>query len=212
MGAMAPYFSVYPLPARVPTNAAIVASQHMNWEVTVLDGGAPVEVRMEQFATALAIRPVHGWPPNRALEIVATLGGQERRHPFETGPGPHVTSPVCEWTGPSTIHPKPPMPPSDSWPTNIPRPPKNQRTFTIPTVFSPIGYLVSALVRVIDRGRAWSMVTALPAATEAPAPGQPSPYVALTPGYDDEFSDSAQIIGMTVTDLAGNVARYGTTD
>jgi hypothetical protein len=90
MGSMAPYFSVYPLPAKVPTNAAILVSQYMSWTVTVLDGKTPIDVRIEQFGSSLgpgstsAIRPEHGWPPGRSLEVIAVLSGTEHRHPKAT--------------------------------------------------------------------------------------------------------------------------------
>jgi len=217
MGAMAPYFSVYPLPPKVPTNAAILVSQYMSWTVTVLDGESPIDVRVEPFAplledgSTLAIRPAQGWPPDRSLEVVARLDDSfERRHPFVTSNASHDVAPSCDWTGPSTIHPKSPIPEPDTWPTNIPRPPRNQRTFSVPAVGSSAGYMVAARLWVTDRGKIWSVEVGLIAAA-APSE-QPSPYVALTPAYgDDEFSDAAAVIGMKLTDLAGNVSSYGTT-
>lgn len=218
MGSTPAYFSVYPLPAKVPTNAAILASKYAvgpdaDWSVTVLDGKQAVEVRVQPFASAagpggtFAISPVHGWPPGRALEVVARLGGDERRHPFKTAKTDHRVPPHCDWTGPVTIHPKPSTPEPELWPTNMPRPPRNLRTFPVPSVHSLAGYMVAARLCVTDRGRTWAMEIAMPAST---APSEPS-AVSLTPPYGDEFSDAAQVIGMELTDVAGNVARYGTT-
>jgi hypothetical protein len=201
MGSMAPYFSVYPLPAQLPTNAAVLASQHLVWTVAVLDGDTELAVAVEPFASALAIRPARGWPPGGALVVVARLGDTEIRHPFVTAASPLDQPPRCDWSGPSTIDPKSPVPPPDSWPTNIPRPPRHQRTFALPRIDSAAGYLVAAQLHVIDR-EPWTTEVALHAG---------SSHIALTPRGDAEFTDRARIIGLTLTDAAGNVARYGTT-
>lgn len=212
MGAPAPYFSVYPLPAKLPTNAAILASQHMSWEVTVVDGSTALEVVVEPFASALAIRPVGGWPTGRSLEVVARLHDEERRHPFETASMSHDLPPRCEWPGPSKIHPKSAAPQPDMWPTNMPRPPHNERTFSLPLVVSTPGYLVLARLTLTDRGRTWSTeVGVSPSSSTTIESGHPAPFVALTPGYEAEFSDDAQIIGVTLVDVAGNQSSYGTT-
>lgn len=209
MGSTPPYFSVYPLPAKVPTNAAVLVSQYMSWTVTVLDGKTSIDVVVEPFGSSsgmgatLAIRPVHGWPPGRSLEVVAVMTGAEKRHPFETARSPHETPPTCAWTGPVTIHPKSPTPEPDTWPTNIPRPPANLRTFPLPQIESPAGYMVAARLWLTDRGKRQPHDVCLSSG---------SPHVSLAPGYgQDAFSDEAQIIGIELTDVAGNVARYGTT-
>lgn len=212
MGAPAAYFSLYPTPAEVPTNAAVLGSQYLQWAVTVADGTQPIEVTVEWFGGALAIRPVHAWPANRKLAVTARLGDMVREHAFHTGSGAHTEPPRCEWPGPSAIHPKSGVPEPTSWPTNIPRPPRNQRSFSIPPVVSTAGYQVLAELYVSDRGRRWSVAVGLPsAASTVIEPGTPSPFVMLTPNTDQELSDAAQVIGMTVTDVAGNSARYGET-
>jgi hypothetical protein len=212
MGSTPPYFSVYPLPAKVPTNAAILASQYLEWKVSVVDGNTPIEVRVESFAGSgglgaiVAIRPVQGWPADRSLEVVATSIGGERRHPFKTSNTSHDLPPTCEWTGPSTIHPKSSTPEPASWPTNMPRPPRGQRTFSMPHVHSPTGYMVAAQLFISDRGRTWPMQIGL-----AVANADPSPSVTLAPPYGEDFSDEARLIGVKLLDVAGNVSTYGTT-
>lgn len=218
MGSTPSYFSVYPLPARVPTNAAILASKYAvgmdpDWTVTVLDGKRALDIRVQPFAASagpgatFAISPVHGWPPGRSLEVVARLAGDERRHPFKTSKSDHRVPPHCDWTGPVTIHPKSSMPDPELWPTNIPRPPRNLRTFPVPSVQSDAGYMVAARLHVSDRGTTSMHQIAMQASAEPSAHST----VSLTPTYGEEFSDAAQVIGMELTDLAGNVARYGTT-
>jgi hypothetical protein len=98
------------------------------------------------------------------------------------------------------------------WPTNMPRPPVNQRTFSLPPIVSTAGYLVRADLTVSDRGRTWKTVVSVGVSPSTELEGgTPEPHVALVPGYTEAFTDSAKIIGMTLVDVAGNSASYGET-
>jgi hypothetical protein len=212
MGAAAPYFTVLPVPAAgVPTNAALVTSQHMAWSVRVLDAGreVPVEIGwLSSFGSGdnySVVRPLAPWPAKRRLELHATQEGTTsiETHAFTTAAGPHTEPPRTTWSGPIGIQPRGPTMPPGSWPTNFPRPPENERTFVLPSVQTGAGYLVVARLWLEDGAQAWCTEGALGTASGV--------SIGLTPPSGD-FTDAARIVGLALTDLAGNTARYGKTD
>jgi hypothetical protein len=182
----------------------------MAWSVRVLDDGSeiPIETswmsRLGGSSSYSVVRPVSSWPAGKKLELVATQEGSTmtERHTVTTSGGPMHEPPSCAWPGPFPIQPRGPTLPPGSWPTNLPAPAENERTFVLPPVSSRVGYVVAVRLWLQDGARAWCTEGALDAGrTES---------IGLTPSGDD-FTDAAKIVGLVVTDLAGNSARYGAT-
>lgn len=213
MGAMAPFFTLLPVPAGgVPTNAAVLATQHYGWTVRVLDEGREIPTLLEgmnQFGAGpgyVVIRPVETWPAGKTLELLATTQSLSPattvRHVFRTGSGAMIKAPTCAWKGPIAPGPRGPSMPPGMWPTNMPyRPHQNERSFAIPGVDSEGGYLVAARVWLEADGQTTVYEGAIAPASLA--------EIKLPPVGADDFSDSARIVALELRDMAGNVTHYG---
>lgn len=211
MGAMAPYWNVLPVPdGGLPTNAALLATQHLSWAVAVKDGDEVVETTVEQLqqigaltGQVVVIRPTAaaGWPARRELQIVATLAGSSQvSAAVRTGAGPERRPPRCDWRGPVAPAPRVPALAAAIWPTNVPRPPENQRSFSLGALESDAGYLVIARIRLQDRKQVATIEGALRTGASVDVP--------ISPSWK-EISDAARIVALELEDMAGNVARYG---
>ena len=208
MGAMAPYFQVFPTqPGGIPTNAALVASQHMAWEVKVLDGGSEVgfeRLHRPQFGNGAGyevLKPLGQWPAGKTLRLKAKLGSSDYtlEHTIQVGAGPHLVAPVCAWTGPIAPDPRGPSIPEGAWPTNMPyRPSPHRRTFALPSIISALEYALEVMAIVDDRGKLYRVEGLIPHG----AP--PSVETQIT-----DLADHARIVGLRITDMAGNHSAYG---